>query len=88
MLPKMLPRAKLFGALLARILHSPTAVCGVLFKYVVTDKPLCYPHQTATTIIVSASIYGYLTPSPRISQDLVAGRQPSSFLREQKYSAI
>ncbi|MDQ5876353.1 MAG: hypothetical protein M3288_05890 [Thermoproteota archaeon] len=44
-LPQVLPRAKLFGAFLARILHPPTAVTGVLFQYVVTDKPLCYPYQ-------------------------------------------
>ena len=89
MLPQVFPCTKLFCTLLTGILHAATAaVSGVLFQYVVTHKPLCYPYQTATTIIVCGSIYGYLTPSSKISQDLVAGRQPSSFPHGQKYSAI
>jgi hypothetical protein len=57
-LPQVLPCAKLFAALFARVLHAPTAVFRVLFRDVVADKPLCYSYQaTTTTTIVSGSIW-------------------------------
>jgi len=46
-LPEVLPCAKFFAALFARILHAPLAH---LFRdpavcHVVADEPLCYPYQ-------------------------------------------
>ena len=56
-LPQMLPCAKHFAALFARVLHAPTAVFRVLFRHVVADKSLCYPYQATTTTVVSGSIW-------------------------------
>ena len=56
-LPQMLPCAKFFAALFARVLHGPTAVSRVLFRHVVADKPFCYPYQAKTTSVVSSYIW-------------------------------
>jgi hypothetical protein len=56
-LPQVLPCAKLFAALFARVLHAPIAVFRVLFRHVVADQPLCYPYQATTTTIVMRSIW-------------------------------
>jgi hypothetical protein len=73
-LPQMLPCAKLFAALFARVLHAPTPVFRVLFRHIVADKPLCYPYQ-ATTQVVSRSIWifgSYFKKSVKTLQQTVS----------------
>jgi hypothetical protein len=55
-LPKVLPRAKLFAALFAGILHAPLALLfrGPAVCHIVADQPLRYPDQAC---VVAGRLY-------------------------------